>query len=92
MSDLISIVGLLAAFLSTISMFPQIARVWRTKSASDVSGGMFLIMVVSVSIWLTYGLLSSDLPIVASNIVVFGQAVTMLSFKRKFGKPPFSGV
>jgi len=81
---LVTEIGLLGAFVSTTSMFPQILRVWRTKSAKDISLAMFLIMVVSVSIWLTYGVLSYDLPIVASNVVVFGQAVTMLTFKWKY--------
>ncbi len=81
---LVTNIGLLGALVSTVSMFPQILKVWKTKSAKDISLAMFLIMVVSVTIWLTYGVLSADLPIVASNVVVFGQAVTMLSFKWKY--------
>jgi MtN3 and saliva related transmembrane protein len=84
MSAYITLVGLAGACLSTTSMLPQIAKVWRTKSARDISLGMFLIMTVSVSMWLTYGLLSNDLPIIASNSVVFCQVMTMLTFKRKF--------
>ena len=84
MSAMVTEIGLLGAFVSTTSMFPQILRVWKTKSAKDISVAMFLIMVVSVTLWLAYGLLSNDLPIVASNIVVFGQAITILTFKLKY--------
>jgi MtN3 and saliva related transmembrane protein len=45
---------------------------------------MFLLMCGSVSIWLIYGVLLNDLPIIASNALVFAQAITMLTFKKKF--------
>ena len=84
MIDTITIIGLFAAFLTTISLLPQIVKVWKTKSVKDISVGMFLLMVGSVSIWLIYGVLVNDLPIIASNSLVFVQAITMLTFKKKF--------
>lgn len=84
MINLITIIGLFAAFLTTISLFPQIVKVWKTKSVKDISIGMFLLMVGSVSIWLIYGLMLNDLPLIASNTLVFVQAITMLTFKIKF--------
>lgn len=84
MIDFITIIGLFAAFLTTISLFPQIVKVWKTKSVKDISIGMFLLMVGSVSIWLIYGLMLNDLPLIASNTLVFVQAITMLTFKIKF--------
>ncbi len=84
MLGFITIIGLVAAFLTTISLFPQIIKVWKTKSVKDISVGMFLLMCGSVSIWLIYGVLLNDLPIIASNALVFAQAITMLTFKKKF--------
>jgi MtN3 and saliva related transmembrane protein len=84
MIDFITIIGLFAAFLTTISLFPQIVKVWKTKSVKDISIGMFLLMFGSVSIWLIYGLMLNDLPLIASNTLVFVQAITMLTFKIKF--------
>ncbi len=89
MTDFITIIGLFAAFLTTISLFPQIIRVWKTKSVRDISVGMFLLMCGSVSIWLIYGLLLNDLPIIASNILVFAQAITILTLKKKFAPNKF---
>jgi MtN3 and saliva related transmembrane protein len=82
--DFITIIGLLAAFLTTISLFPQIVKVWKTKSVKDISVGMFLLMCGSVTMWLIYGLLLNNLPIIASNSLVFAQAITLLTFKKKF--------
>jgi MtN3 and saliva related transmembrane protein len=82
--EFITIIGLVAAFLTTISLFPQIVKVWKTKSVKDISVGMFLLMCGSVTIWLIYGVLLSDLPLIASNSLVFAQAITMLMFKKKF--------
>jgi MtN3 and saliva related transmembrane protein len=92
MIDFVTLIGFIAACVSTTSMFPQIAKVWRTKSVKDISLGMFLIMTISVSIWLTYGLLSYNLPIIASNSIVFAQVITMLMFKHKFSQQNFPSI
>jgi MtN3 and saliva related transmembrane protein len=82
--DYITIIGLLAAFLTTISVMPQVVKVWKTKSAKDVSSGMFTLQCSSVSVWTLYGVLVNDFAIIAANSMVFVQAATILAFKRRF--------
>ncbi|HSV49024.1 MAG TPA: SemiSWEET transporter [Candidatus Acidoferrales bacterium] len=82
--DYVTLIGLFAAFLTTISLLPQVVKVWKTKSAKDVSTGMFAIQCGSVSVWALYGVLMHDVPIVAANSLVFVQAATILMFKRRF--------
>jgi uncharacterized protein with PQ loop repeat len=41
MNYLTPIVGFIAAILTTIAFVPQIIRVWRTRSAEDISLGMY---------------------------------------------------
>ena len=82
--EYVTFIGLFAAFLTTISLLPQIVKVWRTRSAKDVSSGMFSLQCVSVSMWVVYGFLMHDIPIIAANSLVFIQAATILFFKKRF--------
>lgn len=52
-----SAIGFIAAILTTISFLPQVVKVWQTRSARDVSLGMYLLFTVGVLLWLICGLL-----------------------------------
>jgi len=82
--DYITLIGLMAAFLTTIALLPQLLRVWKTKSTKDISVGMFTLQCSSVSLWAIYGVFMNDLAIIAANSLVFVQAATMLLFKNKY--------
>jgi len=77
----IEIIGLTAAALTTISFLPQAIKVWKTKSTKDLSLGMFSIFTTGVFLWLVYGLLVSDIPIIAANAVTLLLSGTILFFK-----------
>ncbi len=62
----IKLIGFAAATCTTIAYAPQVIKVWKTRSARDISLGMFLIMVLGLALWLIYGLLSGDAPLVAA--------------------------
>ena len=47
--DLITIIGLVAGSLTTISFLPQAIKTWRSKSAKDISLAMFLCFCLGVS-------------------------------------------
>jgi MtN3 and saliva related transmembrane protein len=64
----ITIFGLTVAALSTISFFPQLLKTCKTKSAKDISLGMFSIFCAGVLLWLVYGILIDDLPVIVANI------------------------
>jgi MtN3 and saliva related transmembrane protein len=82
--EYITIIGLLAAFLTTIALLPQLRKVWKTKSAKDISTGMFTLQCSSVTLWAIYGVFMNDVSIIAANSLVFVQAATMLLFKTKY--------
>ncbi|HKL16640.1 MAG TPA: SemiSWEET transporter, partial [Balneolaceae bacterium] len=62
--DSFTIIGLAAGFCTTLAFLPQALKTWRSKSAKDLSLGMYLIFCTGVALWLTYGILISDLPII----------------------------
>jgi MtN3 and saliva related transmembrane protein len=75
------ILGLLAGALTTIAFVPQVIKTWKTKSAEDLSLGMYSIFCTGVVLWLIYGLIKWDIPIIVANIVTFSLAMTILYFK-----------
>lgn len=81
----IEILGLTAGSLTTVAFLPQVIRTWKTKSARDISLGMFLIFCTGVFLWLVYGLLKHDTPIVVANVLTFLLASTILVFKLRYG-------
>lgn len=82
--DYFTIIGLAAGFCTTAAFLPQAVKTWRSKSAKDLSLGMYLIFCTGVVLWLTYGILISDLPIILTNLVTLILAISILYFKLTF--------
>lgn len=77
----VTIIGLMAGTLTTISFFPQVIKTWRSKSAKDISLTMFLSFCFGVLLWLIYGILLKDIPIIISNAITLILAGAILFFK-----------
>ena len=67
--DSITLLGLVAATCTTVAFLPQVLKNWRTKSAGDLSFGTFGLFTTGVVLWLVYGALIHNLPIIVSNVV-----------------------
>jgi MtN3 and saliva related transmembrane protein len=78
-------IGLFAAVCTTTSFVPQVVKAWRSRSTRDVSTGMFALLLTGNSLWLVYGVLIGDLPIVVANLVTLGLVVTILALKLRYG-------
>ncbi|MEH2240578.1 SemiSWEET transporter [Nostoc sp.] len=69
--DFLTILGLAAATLTTISFLPQMFKTWQTKSAKDVSSVTLITFIIGVFLWLIYGIYLQSLPIILANGVTF---------------------
>lgn len=67
--DPITLLGLFAATCTTVAFLPQVVKNWRTKSAGDLSFGTFGLFTFGVLMWLTYGLIIQNAPIIFSNVI-----------------------
>jgi MtN3 and saliva related transmembrane protein len=65
--DVTKIIGYSAALLTTISFLPQVIRTIRTRSARDLSIGMLVLFLAGIGMWLVYGLMTNQMPIIAAN-------------------------
>ena len=83
--EMTSLVGFAAGFLTTIAFIPQVVKIWRSKSADDVSLATFLAFTVGVGLWLAFGILQKEPPIILWNGVTLVLAGAILAMKLKFG-------
>jgi MtN3 and saliva related transmembrane protein len=67
--DAVTLLGLVAAALTTTAFLPQLLKTWRTKSAKDVSLWMLITFSLGVFLWLIYGLYIQSLPVIIANAV-----------------------
>jgi MtN3 and saliva related transmembrane protein len=79
------LVGLCAATLTTVAFLPQVARVWQTRSARDISLPMYSLFTLGTVLWLLYGLAIHSLPVVLANAVTLVLAAGVLVGKLRFG-------
>ena len=79
------VIGLAAGVLTTVSFVPQIMKILKTKSAEDVSRKMFIAIAVGVALWLVYGILLKQWPIIVWNSVSLVLAGAILALKFKYG-------
>jgi MtN3 and saliva related transmembrane protein len=78
-------VGYLAGLLTVVSLFPKVLRAWRTRQTKDLSVRTFVILIVASALWLTYGVLSSDWPVIATNggMLVLNSAILTAKWRYK---------
>lgn len=86
--DATVVLGLAAGALTTASFVPQLVKVWRTKSAEDISMGMFATFCVGVALWLIYGIAVRDVAIVAANGVTLVLALAIVVLKIRYARRP----
>lgn len=79
------VLGYLAAACTTVSFLPQVLRVWKTRSARDISLAMYMLFVAGVVFWLLYGLAIHSLPVILANSTTLLLAGAVLVGKFRFG-------
>jgi MtN3 and saliva related transmembrane protein len=84
MNSITSTIGFIAAILTTVSFVPQVLKVWRTRSAKDISLGMYSLFTLGIAAWLVYGVLIDSWPVILANLVTLVLAGSVLVMKLKF--------
>lgn len=84
----VTLIGSLAAALTTVAFVPQVVRVWRLKDAREISLPTFLLFSVGLFAWFLYGVLIGSLPVIVANAVTLVLALAILSLKIRFDHQP----
>lgn len=87
--DVLTLLGLLAGSLTTIAFVPQVIKIWRSKSAKDLSFSMLITFCLGVFLWLIYGLYLNSLPVILANAVTLLLSLVNLGLKVKYESSRF---
>nr|WP_070960825.1 SemiSWEET transporter [Hyphomonas sp. Mor2] len=74
-------IGLVAAFLTTLSFLPQTLMVLRSGQTAGISLTMYAMFTIGVAGWLAYGVMQASVPIVLANAVTLLLASIILAMK-----------
>ena len=75
------LVGSIAGTLTTVAYVPQAVKVFRTRSADDLSWPTFICLVAGIVLWVAYGWMLDQWPIVIANVVTLGLALAIVAGK-----------
>jgi len=78
--------GYVAGFCTTLAFLPQVIRTYKTKSAKDISLGMYLVFCFGVVMWLFYGFYIHSMAIIWTNTATIVLAGSMLLMKIIFDR------
>lgn len=83
---IVNAIGLAAAICTTISFVPQLIRVWRLRSAREISLTMFLVFSLGTLLWLLYGIFIRSMPVILANAVTLALSLAILALKLRFDR------
>ena len=79
-----TIIGIIAGILTSCSMLPQLIKAIRTRDTKDLSTFMVVLLAVGLGMWVYYGFLRDDMPIIFTNSFAFAVNLTLLFLHLKF--------
>lgn len=82
--DTATLLGLAAGTCTTVAFVPQLLRVIRTRSTTDLSLPMYVVICTGIFLWLLYGLIIDSLPVIAANAVTLAIAGAILFYKLRY--------
>ena len=78
--------GYAAGTLSTLAFVPQVWRTFRTKDVSGISLRMYGIFTLGITVWLAYGIVLRQPPMMVANSLSLVLACAVLVMKLKYGR------
>jgi MtN3 and saliva related transmembrane protein len=82
--DLTEVTGLTAGIFTASSLVPQIIKTIKEKKAKEISIGMLLVLMLGVALWVVYGIMRHDFPIIITNSFSLLMNITTLYLRFKY--------
>ncbi len=81
-----SIIGYLAAFLTTVAFVPQTYRALKSKDLSSISLNMYLLFTFGVVLWIYYGYSTASWPVLIANVItlILSSIILVLKIKDQY--------
>ena len=83
--DYKEVIGCIGGFLTTVSMVPQVYKMFKSMSAFDISMTFSLLFTVGIAFWLAYGVLYGLISVIVWNATALVLGVGMVYGKVKWG-------
>ena len=79
--ELTHYLGYFAGTLTVLSFLPQVIRTWKTRRTGDLSLWMFRVLITASTLWIIYGIVIHDWPVIITNLgmVALNGAMTTTS-------------
>jgi MtN3 and saliva related transmembrane protein len=79
-------IGLIAGTLTSIASIPQVIKTLQTRHVRDISVWQPLLLAFGVALWLIYGILIGDVPLILANITPLICNVVLTGMKIRYSK------
>ena len=77
--------GYVAGAITVASFLPQVVRAWRSRQTRDLSLASLALLITAGSLWVVYGALSRDWPVVITNSGMVTLLLVLAGAKARFG-------
>lgn len=82
-------IGLVAGLLTSIAAIPQVIKTLKTRHVRDISIWQPLLLAFGVALWMVYGILINDLPLIVANITPLICNVVLTGMKIRYDQEDF---
>jgi MtN3 and saliva related transmembrane protein len=79
-----TLIGFVAALFTTSGFVPQVFKIFRTKSTRDISLTMYLVLAIGTLLWLIYGVMLKELPLIVANSISLSLITSILLLKIRY--------
>jgi len=79
-------IGLVAGTLTSLAAIPQVVKTLKSRHVRDISVWQPLLLSIGVALWMIYGILISDLPLILANIIPLACNLLLTGMKIYYGK------
>lgn len=79
--DEIKMLGYLAAIFTTAANLPQAYKMIKNRSTESISVVTYLMLTLGNALWLTYGIIKEDFPLIVSNTISTALCIIILILK-----------
>jgi MtN3 and saliva related transmembrane protein len=81
----VTALGFIAAAFTTASFVAQVVHSWRTRDTRGISLGMYAVFTSGIALWLAYGVVQGDWPIIVANAITLALCLAVVVLKLRHG-------
>ena len=81
-----TVIGTIAGVLTSLAAIPQVIKTLKSRHVRDISIWQPLLITIGVALWMIYGILIRDMPLIISNVIPLICNALLTAMKISYGK------